>query len=119
MPYQTTLPECFPYALRAPSHSVENIIDMLVKGGPGHPNGSSFAVTSDAPRGYRTLWLSEASYQTLIAAHIVPGTFDVTSTSQESFADFVLDGGNPAAYGGETPGVADWAEVNRRKHGAR
>lgn len=81
-PYITTLPECFPYALRAPSHSVENIIDMLVRGGPGVPNGSSFAVTADAPRGYRTLWLSEASYKTLVAAHIIPGNFDVVSSAE-------------------------------------
>jgi hypothetical protein len=50
---------------------------MLVKAGPGHPNGSSFAVTADAPRGYRRVWLSQASYQTLIDAHVIPGQLSV------------------------------------------
>lgn len=38
-----------------------------------------------------------------------------TITTQESFADFVLAGGNPTEYKGETPSPAEWAEVKRRQ----
>jgi len=79
--YMAALPEVFPYAIRVPVHSVENIIRMLWVSGPQAPNGSSFAVTSDAPNGYRTIWLSDVSYETLHAAHIVPGLYPCKGTA--------------------------------------
>ena len=42
------------------------------------PNGSSFAITSDALSGYRNVWLSEASYQTLLANHLVPELYPIS-----------------------------------------
>jgi hypothetical protein len=70
-PYITTLPQCFPHSLRVPTYIAETIIAMLVKADPDHPSGSSFAVTADAPRGFRNLWLSDASRKTLIDAHVI------------------------------------------------
>jgi hypothetical protein len=52
-----------------------DIVKMLMEPSDQHPDGSSFAVTSDAPAGRRTIWLSEASYQTLRAADILPGLY--------------------------------------------
>jgi hypothetical protein len=83
-PYMVALPEVFPYLIRVPAHALGNITNMLASGGNGHPNGSSFAVTSDAPSGYRTLWLSEASYQTLKAAHIIPGLYPFKQCNEET-----------------------------------
>jgi hypothetical protein len=76
-PYMVALPEVFPYLIRGPLHSIEGIVTMLMRGGVGCPNGSSFALTSEGPSGYRYLYLSEASYKTLLDAHIVPGLFQV------------------------------------------
>jgi len=73
------LGQSFPYAIRVPVHSVENIIRMLWVSGPQAPNGSSFAVTSNAPSGYRIIWLSDVSYETLHAAHVVPGLYPITN----------------------------------------
>jgi hypothetical protein len=84
--YMTTLPKCFPYLIRGPLHSIEGIITMLIRGGQGCHNGSSFAVTSEGPSGYRTVYLSEASYRTLLDAHIVPGLFPIEATEEKEDA---------------------------------
>lgn len=114
--YRAVLPEVFHYAVRIPVFSVENITHMLISGGNGRPNGSSFAVTSDAPSGYRTIWLSEASYRTLIDAHIIPDLYPAMSSETVSFVDFVMAGGKPTDWKGDMPSPADWAELKRRKH---
>lgn len=76
-PYITTLPNCFPYAVQVPAHSAENIVLMLMRASIRVHNGSSFACTSDAPRGYRRIWLSEASLRTLKEAHIIPDLYPI------------------------------------------
>lgn len=81
--YIGVLPEVFPYIIRVPAHAVDNITRMLASADHGHANGSSFAVTSDAPRGYRTIWLSQASYRTLLDAHIVPGLFPLNNSEAQ------------------------------------
>ena len=116
--YQGVLPEVFPYLIRVPAHLVDNITHMLASADHGHPNGSSYAVTSDAPSGYRCIWLSEASYRTLLEAHIVPGLFPSTpmmSAKAQSFVDFVLAGGNPQEWKGDMPSPQEWAELKRRQ----
>jgi hypothetical protein len=62
--YATTLPQVFPYRLRCRLDNLASIVIMLSMPRTNAPCGSSFAVTSDAPDGYRFVWLSEASYRT-------------------------------------------------------
>jgi hypothetical protein len=83
-PYSTTLPQCFPHAIQVPVHSTESILRMLVSASESHQNGSSFAVTSDGPRGYRRIWLSDASYRSLVDSHTIPDMYPSWSTKEEA-----------------------------------
>jgi hypothetical protein len=62
--YNSTLPEVFPWRIRVSLDQLPSLVSMLSFPREGAPNGSSFAVTSDAPSGYRFVWLSEMSYHT-------------------------------------------------------
>jgi hypothetical protein len=55
---------------------------MLITSRKSASIGSSFAVTSDAPHGYRNIWLSAASYKTLFEEHIVPELYQISSTQR-------------------------------------
>jgi hypothetical protein len=63
-PYITTLPDVFPWRIRVSLDQLPSLVSMLSFPRQDAPNGSSFAVTSDAPSGYRFVWLSEMSYHT-------------------------------------------------------
>jgi len=66
MSYQTTLPEVFPYKLYAEEKLAAKLITELITEREGVSNGSSFAVTSDAPwPTVRILWLSSVSFNSL------------------------------------------------------
>lgn len=73
----------FKYVIRAPEEEAWEIASLLMRSRPGVPNGSSFAVTSDAPRGRRCIHLSEASYKTLHDLHIIPGLYPIDPPEQE------------------------------------
>ena len=60
-PYITTLGDSFPYAMEVPVDTVKILVDKLLQPSGRAPNGSSFAVTSDAKQGHRRIWLSEVS----------------------------------------------------------
>lgn len=66
MTYASVLPEAFPYRATVSQFSAERIAEVLSRRRQGVPNGSSFAITSDAPAGKRYVWLSEISFQTMI-----------------------------------------------------
>lgn len=57
----------FKYSVTVPEGSVQNFIGLLLPSREGAPNGSSFAVTSDAPSGLRRIYMTEASYKTINA----------------------------------------------------
>jgi hypothetical protein len=63
-------------------YSVTTIANILNQPRPGAPNGSSFAVTSDAKKGHRHIHLSRVSYETLTKEGVMqdtaPGVTDVT-----------------------------------------
>jgi hypothetical protein len=61
--YDGTLPAVFPYRILVPIDMVPVIISLLSTPYSKMPNGSSFAVTSDAKQNFRYIWLSEASYR--------------------------------------------------------
>jgi hypothetical protein len=65
--YRTTLPDVFPYRIKVSLDQVPGLITMLSTPRTDAPNGSSFAITSDAPSGFRHIWLSRASYRSLAA----------------------------------------------------
>lgn len=75
MIYLAGLPPMFPYYIEDTPEDVKALVTILILPRQGVPNGSSFAVTSDAPRGKRRLWLSEASFQTLIGIGAVPDMY--------------------------------------------
>jgi len=78
--YLAWLPEMFPYVIEALPEEVLEITNVLVSSRPGIPNGSSYAVTSDGKRGQRRLWLSKASYDSLVELRIVPAVFEAMTT---------------------------------------
>lgn len=56
------LRQAFPYRFQAPRSTIRFMIRQLVGAqNPDAPNGTSFALTTDAPDGMWNLWLSEAS----------------------------------------------------------
>jgi hypothetical protein len=64
----------FQYYIIVPEESVQEIVALLLPGRGGAPNGSSFAVTSDAPHGSRCIYLTEASYKTYLSADEIEAT---------------------------------------------
>jgi hypothetical protein len=48
--------------------SVQEVVALLLPGREGAPNGSSFAITSSAPQGFRCIYMTDASYQTYVAS---------------------------------------------------
>ena len=82
--YIARLPEMFPYLIETGPDEVHEITAVLISSRSGVPNGSSYAVTSDASRGRRRLWLSKASYDSLVSLRIVPAVFTATETKTVS-----------------------------------
>lgn len=82
-PYQTELPEMFPYTIDATPEEIQHLVPFLMQSRPGAAHGSSFAVTSEAGRNLRRLWLSETSFQTLIGMNIVPRMFEAKTASKQ------------------------------------
>jgi hypothetical protein len=69
--YQSVLPDVFPYTIKAPVRLVTDWTAYLIEAARDDepltvPNGSSFAVTSDAENGTRNLWLSQISLLRLV-----------------------------------------------------
>lgn len=71
-PYVSTLPESFPYCIRVPDDLILEIFTALAYPRQAAHNGSSFAITADAPQGHKNVWLSIVSYNTLRNNHIIP-----------------------------------------------
>jgi hypothetical protein len=68
--YSGVLPSVFPWRAMVPASKIGEIASVLAERGLSAPNGSSFAVTSDAPRSdFRWLWLSEASFKYMTWYH--------------------------------------------------
>ena len=66
MTYKAVLPQLFPYCAEMPVEEVEKAITYLLPARGVISGGSSFAVTADSIRiGYRNLWLSQISWDTL------------------------------------------------------
>ena len=63
--YHQILPEVFPYCITVDDEHVNPIIFALSAKTQKFPNGSSFAVTSDAKSGKRRIWLSAISHRRL------------------------------------------------------
>jgi hypothetical protein len=82
MTYISVLPEVFPYVALVDEPAVIRIAWLLNQGRKGAPNGSSFAVTSDASSGKRRVWLSEVSFQTIIN-EMDSVRYDITPTRDE------------------------------------
>jgi hypothetical protein len=83
------LPDAFPYSIIVPEDNVSKLILPLIHPAGNAPNGSSFAVTSDAPEGKRRVWLSDSSFRRVAtqleeaqAEPPVPGAipFDIDTT---------------------------------------
>jgi hypothetical protein len=62
----------FKYRLTVPASEVGVITGILVLARTEAPNGSSFAVTSDAGTGKRNIHLTSTSYRTLTQRKIIP-----------------------------------------------
>jgi hypothetical protein len=79
--YSAALPEVFPYQVSVPDDLILQIITYLAYPRKEAPNGSSFAITSDAPRGRKNIWLSVVSYTTLVNNHIIPAVEEIKPPS--------------------------------------
>jgi hypothetical protein len=60
------LSAAFSYRVEVSLDQVPGITAMLSMPRTDAPNGSSFAVTSDAKQGFRHIWLSEVSMHSLL-----------------------------------------------------
>lgn len=58
------------YKIIVPEESVRMVTDLFIYKRDRAPNGSSFAVTSDAPNGYRSIHMTETSYRTFKSSDI-------------------------------------------------
>ncbi len=59
------------YKITIPAEAVQMVTNLFISSRDGAPNGSSFAVTSDASDGYRSIYMTEASYQTFKSSDII------------------------------------------------
>lgn len=69
--YRSALPALFPEAIEVPVAVLPTWLALLLSMTTAYPNGSSFAVTSDAIDGYRTVWLSADSHERLQMAGLL------------------------------------------------
>ncbi len=60
----------FKYKIIVRDDAVNMVTSLFIAAREGAPNGSSFAVTSDAPKGYRSIYMTEASYQTFASSEL-------------------------------------------------
>jgi hypothetical protein len=58
------------YKIIVRDDAVRMVTNLLITARKGAPNGSSFAVTSDAPKGYRSIYMTETSYQTFSSSDL-------------------------------------------------
>ena len=58
----------FKYFIIVREVSVQEVVALLLPGREGAPNGSSFAVTSNAPQGFRCIYMTDASYKTYVSS---------------------------------------------------
>jgi hypothetical protein len=65
MTYRSTLSQAFPYVVEADREVVNASVVVLMSPHEQTPDGSSFAVTVDAPPGRANLHLSDASLRLL------------------------------------------------------
>ena len=63
----------FQYFIIVREESVQEVVALLLPGREGAPNGSSFAVTSNAPHGFRCIYLTDASYKTYVTSNLAVG----------------------------------------------
>jgi hypothetical protein len=93
------LPDVFPYSVVVPEDNVSRLILPLIHTAGNAPNGSSFAVTSDAPEGKRRIWLSDISFRRVAtqleeaqAEPPVPGAipFDIDTTPARPGPDWIF-----------------------------
>jgi hypothetical protein len=63
--YDRALPPAFPHCLLIERFYVPRIVELLTSGDHVYRNGSSFAVTADAPNDLVKLWLSDCSAERL------------------------------------------------------
>ncbi|HWI68642.1 MAG TPA: hypothetical protein VNS88_09705 [Nitrospiraceae bacterium] len=83
MTYSSVLPQVFPYFIDADPDEISALSAMLILPRQSAPNGSSYAVTSDARVGKRRLWLSDVSFQTLIGMRVVPGVYRAETSKRD------------------------------------
>lgn len=79
--YRSVLPSVFPFVVQVPEDYLSRCVRVLNEATDEVPNGSSYAVTSDAPEGYRYLWLSRVSRMTLES--LPSWSFTIMKTNQE------------------------------------
>lgn len=72
--------DAFKYTISGPEQEMYEISNLLIRSRPGAPNGSSFAVTSNAGPGMRCIHLSETSYRTLTKLNIIPALYQLEPT---------------------------------------
>lgn len=84
--YDHHLPLAFPFAFVVPEETAMVCVTLLMRNSSLCPNGSSFAITSDAPQGHRHLWLSKASLQ-LVKNIILAGSSPEQSEPVEDVQD--------------------------------
>jgi hypothetical protein len=74
------LADAFKYRITVPWNEVHIFTGKLDYPRSDAPNGSSYAVTSDAPQGKRYIHLTRASFLTLYNAKLIPADYEeVTS----------------------------------------
>jgi hypothetical protein len=72
MTYKSILPDVFPHGFIVPTSLAKQISELCLLKDDDAPNGSSFAITSDAPKGQSVLWLSNVSFNRTLKAGIFP-----------------------------------------------
>lgn len=77
--YRSVLPQIFPFVAQVREDFLPKYLYELNRSTIDAVNGSSYAVTSDAPLGYRYLWLSDASRRTI--ENLPDWTFTVERTN--------------------------------------
>lgn len=84
MTYETELPKAFPWRFQSTRSTIRFMVRQLIGAvREDAPNGSSFAVTTDAPDNQWNLWLSESSKEYLVrhmahmARNLIETEYDV------------------------------------------
>ena len=75
----------FEYKIIVPDTTVSMIIELFMRARKEAPNGSSFAVTSDAPQGFRSIYMTKTSCDTLMSTTFKDEVAPVWSTRGKSY----------------------------------